>query len=140
MFCRNCGKPVAEQAVMCVECGVPPQNGNKFCWNCAEATEPAAEFCAKCGAGLKSAPVAASQYKSKMAAGLLGIFLGALGVHRFYLGYTAIGIIQVVVAVVGGIFTCGIATAAVAVWGLVEGILILTGSINRDAQGNPLRE
>src|SRR5262249_2074384 len=35
--------------------------------------------------------------KSKIAAGLLGIFVGGLGVHRFYLGYTSIGLIQIVV-------------------------------------------
>lgn len=138
MFCRNCGKEVAEQAVMCVHCGVPPRNGTKFCWNCGESTDPVAEFCVKCGAGLKAAPASGTQYKSKMAAGLLGIFLGALGIHRFYLGYTAIGLIQLLVSVIGGIVTCGIAAAAVGVWGLVEGILILTGSINKDAQGNPL--
>lgn len=32
--------------------------------------------------------------KSKLAAGLLGIFLGSLGVHNFYLGYTTKGLIQ----------------------------------------------
>ena len=30
MYCRNWGKEVAEQAVMCVACGVPPKNGKKF--------------------------------------------------------------------------------------------------------------
>ena len=33
MYCRNCGKEVAEQAVMCVACGVPPKSGKKFCQN-----------------------------------------------------------------------------------------------------------
>ena len=42
--------------------------------------------------------------KSKMAAGLLGIFLGSWGVHRFYLGYTGIGIAQIAVT----ICTCGV--------------------------------
>ena len=83
---------------------------------------------------------AGTEQKSKLVAGLLGIFLGALGIHRFYLGYNTIGIIQVVVSVVVGIPTCGIATAAVSIWGLVEGILILTGSINRDAKGVPLKD
>ncbi len=71
------------------------------------------------------------EQKSKLTAGLLGIFLGAWGVHRFYLGYTKMGVIQIVVTLV----TCGIGS----VWGLVEGILILCGkNITTDANGNPL--
>jgi TM2 domain-containing membrane protein YozV len=74
-----------------------------------------------------------------LTAALLGIFVGAFGIHRFYLGYNTIGIAQLVLGVLG-IVTCGITTIASAIWGLVEGILILTGSINRDAQGRPLTE
>jgi TM2 domain-containing membrane protein YozV len=81
----------------------------------------------------------ASEYKSKLAAGLLGIFLGGLGIHRFYLGYTGIGIAQLALGL-GGFLTCGITSIASGIWGLIEGIMILTGSINRDAQGLPLRD
>ena len=70
--------------------------------------------------------------RSKMAAALLGIFLGAWGVHNFYLGNTQRGIIQIVVTIV----TCGIG----GLWGFIEGIMILTGSINTDADGNPLKD
>ncbi len=71
--------------------------------------------------------------KSKMAAGLLGIFLGGFGVHRFYLGYAGIGVAQIFVT----LFTCGVG----ALWGFIEGILILTGStIIADASGKPLVE
>ena len=74
------------------------------------------------------------QAKSKIAAGLFGIFLGGFGVHRFYLGYTQIGVIQIVVT----IFTCGFGS----LWGFIEGILILVGheSFRTDADGRPLRE
>lgn len=68
--------------------------------------------------------------RSKMVAGLLGIFLGAWGVHRFYMGYTQMGIIQIAVTLV----TCGIG----GLWGFVEGIMILVGSMDRDADGLPL--
>lgn len=71
--------------------------------------------------------------KSRLVAGLLGIFLGGLGIHRFYLGYTGIGVAQIFVT----IFTCGIGS----LWGLIEGIMILANSgITTDAQGRPLRE
>jgi TM2 domain-containing membrane protein YozV len=56
----------------------------------------------------------------KLTAGLLGILLGGFGVHKFVLGYTNEGIIQIVITV----FTCGIGSLL----GLVEGILYLTKS------------
>lgn len=69
--------------------------------------------------------------KSKLTAGLLGILLGGFGIHRFYLGYTTMGIIQIVVTLV----TCGLGS----LWGLIEGILILCDKyITTDANGNPL--
>ena len=76
--------------------------------------------------------MAKGEAKSKIAAGLLGIFLGGLGIHRFYLGYVGIGIAQIIVTLV----TCG----AGALWGLVEGILILVGKIDTDAEGIPLKD
>ncbi|WP_308212264.1 TM2 domain-containing protein [Mumia quercus] len=72
--------------------------------------------------------------KSKLIAGLLGIFLGGFGIHRFYLGFTTIGVVQIVVT----ILTCGIGS----LWGFVEGILYLVGANGwkADAKGRPLKE
>ena len=71
---------------------------------------------------------------SRLLAGLLGILLGGLGVHRFLLGYTAIGVVQIIVT----ILTCG----AGHLWGLIEGIMILARAepFTRDAQGRPLTD
>ena len=55
--------------------------------------------------------------KSKLAAGLLGIFLGGFGVGRFYRGNTGLGVAQLVVTLV----TAG----AGWIWGFVEGIVVL---------------
>lgn len=66
-----------------------------------------------------------------MTAGLLGIFLGGLGIHNFYLGYTGKAIAQIALSLSFG---------AGAIWGLIEGIMILTGTINKDANGVPLKE
>jgi TM2 domain-containing membrane protein YozV len=55
--------------------------------------------------------------KSQLVAALLCFFLGGLGIHRFYLGYTAIGVIQLLTA--GG---CGI-------WVLIDFIRILIGDL-----------
>lgn len=72
--------------------------------------------------------------KSKIAAGLLGIFLGGLGVHNFYLGYTGKALAQLLIS----LLSCGFLAFASSIWGLIEGIMILTGSIDTDAQGNKL--
>lgn len=65
--------------------------------------------------------------KSKIVAGLLGIFLGSLGVDRFYLGYTGLGLLK--------LFTCG----GCGWWQLIDVILIFMGSVP-DAQGRKLRD
>ncbi len=58
--------------------------------------------------------------EKKIVAGILGILLGGLGIHKFYLGYTKEGIIQLVIS----IFTLGIGSLI----GFVEGIIYLTKS------------
>lgn len=82
-----------------------------------------------------------TQPKSKIVAGLLGIFLGGLGIHRFYLGYTKVAVIQLVLTLVLGIFTLGLGFI-VGLWGVVEGIMIIAGAaqFRTDAQGVPLRD
>lgn len=69
--------------------------------------------------------------KSKIVAALLQIFLSPFAVGRFYLGYTNIAVIQIVVT----IFSCGIG----AWWPIIDGILILMGRVP-DAQGRTLRD
>ncbi|NBP49752.1 MAG: TM2 domain-containing protein [Actinobacteria bacterium] len=63
----------------------------------------------------------------KILAGIMGILFGAFGVHKFVLGYTAEGVIMLVVSVVGFIL-CGVPTAVMAIIGLIEGIMYLTKS------------
>ncbi len=60
------------------------------------------------------------QENKKLVAGILGILLGSLGIHKFVLGYTKEGIIQIVLTFV----TCGFAS----IIGLIEGIIYLTKS------------
>lgn len=74
--------------------------------------------------------------KSKIAAGVLGILVGALGIHNFYLGYTGKGIAQLLITVL----TCGYGAFISWIWGLIEGILILTGSITVDGNGVPMKD
>ena len=109
-----------------------------FCTKCGAKNESTAEFCTECRASLKGKTVVSNngQQKSKIAAGILAIFLGCFGVHNFYLGYTGKAIGQLLIT----ILSCFILSPISAIWGLIEGILILTGSINVDAQGNELSD
>ncbi|MBQ4523178.1 MAG: TM2 domain-containing protein [Lachnospiraceae bacterium] len=64
------------------------------------------------------------EQKSKIAAGLLGIFLGSLGIHKFYLGYKKEGLIMLLVS----LLTCGFGASVMGIIGLIEGIMYLTKS------------
>ncbi|MEC3905946.1 TM2 domain-containing protein [Tamlana sp. 2201CG12-4] len=63
-----------------------------------------------------------------MLAGVLAILLGALGVHKFILGYNKEGVIMLVVSLVLGAFTCGAGVSLMGLVGLIEGIVYLTKS------------
>lgn len=111
-FCTNCGAELNENQDICLKCGVKINKNN--------------------GNPVNNDP----NVKSKVAAGLLAIFLGCFGVHNFYLGNTGKAVAQLLITVL----SCFVLSVVSAVWGLIEGILILTGSINTDANGNPLRD
>ncbi|MBQ3573416.1 MAG: TM2 domain-containing protein [Clostridia bacterium] len=132
MYCKNCGKEINENAAICVACGFAKGTGNSYCYNCGKAVTPGAQVCMNCGFSLNDAKSGnPNAQKSKLTAGLLGIFLGGLGVHNFYLGYTGKAIAQIILSLCFGVG---------AIWGLIEGIMILTGSISTDADGNPLKD
>lgn len=136
MYCKNCGSPMDSGAAVCVRCGFARGTGSAYCPNCGRLTQAGAVVCVSCGASLNARTFG----KNRIVAGLLAIFLGSLGLHNFYLGNTNRAITQVAVSVVGGIVSCGLATLAVEIWALVEGIQILCGKINEDADGVPLRD
>jgi len=81
------------------------------------------------GAPFGRHPVTGEPYsdKSRLAAGLLELFLGGLGAGRWYLGDNGIALLQLV--------TCG----GCGIWALIDAILMLTGSV-RDRYGRPLRD
>ena len=67
--------------------------------------------------------------KSKVAFVLLGVFLGSLGIHNFYIGRTKQGVIQLLISVL----SAGMLSIASWIWAIVD---ICT--INADASGVPL--
>ena len=137
MYCRNCGNEMHNEAVVCVKCGVPAGKGNNYCPNCGVETHPDAVVCVNCGVGFAPAEEKpAANAKSKLAAGLLAIFLGCYGVHNFYLGYTGKAVAQLLIT----LLSCGFGVVVTGIWALIEGIQVLTGKIDRDAKGNLLGE
>lgn len=112
MFCKNCGQEIADNAAVCVNCGV----------------------------AVETAPVVSD--KKKIVAALLAFFLGALGIHNFYLGHKKKAIIQLALTIVGYVLTAligfgAILNSIVGIWAFVEFIMILIGKID-DAEGKPL--
>ncbi len=116
MFCRNCGKPIDPNAAVCINCGFSNGTGDNHCPNCGNATNVGMTYCTMCGASLMNQRPMVEQ-KSKLAGGLLGIFLGSLGVHNFYLGYTTKAVIQLVLTVA----TCGIGSIILRDMGIYRG-------------------
>lgn len=100
-YCPNCGAQIDDKAVVCVHCGV---------------AQPS----------LNPQSSAASELNAKwLTVLLLCIFLGGLGIHRFYVGKIGSGIVQLLTA--GG---CG-------VWAVIDLIMILTGNFE-DSEGNKI--
>ena len=134
MFCKNCGAEINENAAVCLNCGFAKGTGEKFCSVCGKEINPGAVICTACGAAVKGTTVASAngEQKSKLVAVLLAFFLGYIGIHDFYLGYTKFGIIKIVLTVCTG-FGGGI-------WALIDFIRLLTGSLNKDANGVDLKK
>lgn len=110
---------------------------SRYCTKCGAVNDDIAQNCVTCQAPLSpvggyqpmqsvnpGAPGAMNQQlpgaDKKLVAGICGILLGGFGVHKFILGYTTEGIIQIVIT----ILTCG----AGGIIGIIEGIIYLTKS------------
>ena len=93
----------------------------------SEFAEDAKETASEFADSAKDAFDKASGDNKKVLAGILGILLGWLGVHKFILGYNKEGMILLVLGVLG-FFTCGITSGISGIIGLVEGIIYLTKS------------
>jgi TM2 domain-containing membrane protein YozV len=74
--------------------------------------------------------------KYKYLAAVLALFFGWLGIHRLYLGFYRLALIQITLTVV--LYVSGLAGFA-ALWGFIESILLFGGQIHKDAKGRPLK-
>ena len=78
-----------------------------------------------------------TQRRTKLVAALLAFLVGTLGIHRFYLGYTKIGIAMLAITILGNYVFCGMGWLISGTWAIVDGIMILTDNL-KDADGQPL--
>lgn len=107
-FCSHCGNAVSPMAAACPQCGHPVAT--------QQATgQPIGQPIGQPAVGQPLAnPYAPA--KSRVTAGVLGILLGGLGIHKFYLGKIGLGVVYVLF----------FWTYIPAIIGLVEGIIYLT--------------
>ena len=139
MYCRNCGAAFQPGTFVCTKCGVPAGAGNRFCPNCSSPTDVNAVMCVTCGvyfAPPQNFAPPGVVAKSNLVAALLAFFLGTFGVHNFYLGYTNKAVAQLLIT----ILSCGALAVVSQIWAIVEMVQLLTGSINADANGCPLKK
>lgn len=143
MYCKNCGRQI-QSGEICNECTSILNTtvvGNSEKFNVVEEVKTtnnnysSSNYSNTNYTTNQNTTYNVQNQKSKIAAGLFGIFLGAFGVHNFYLGYTGKAIAQLLITVL----SCGAFSFISVIWGFIEGILALCGDM-KDANGNELKE
>lgn len=136
MICKNCSANIDDNVAYCPYCGVPndaqgsqqsqnenynqnEQQSGQYFYNGQQNYQYQQQNMNYNPQQMNTEPT-----KDKLVAGLLAIFLGTLGIHKFYLGYTKSGVIMLLVS----LLTFGVGATVMAVIALIEGILYLTKS------------
>jgi len=130
MQCEYCSNAIPAGSTKCPSCGAPVNAAALAAEAAVPAAQPAAPQVIFVNNNTPQNNVQIPP-KSKTTAALLAFFLGALGIHNFYLGYTVRGVIQLILSLTFfGLFISG-------PWALIEFILILVGSL-KDVHGRNL--
>ena len=122
---------MATQYVTCPRCSAQNSSLNTTCMTCGSAL-PIAPMPMQQVPNYGGAPPAGAD--KKILAGILGIVLGGLGIHKFVLGYNQEGVILIgvyLVSIVIAMVTCGIGIPLIfvpTIIGIIEGIIYLTKS------------
>ena len=122
MKCTKCGGELPEGSKFCFFCGAAQTAPEKIkCAKCGGELPDGSKFCYFCGAAQSPSP--AARRKNRTTYQLLAFFLGGLGVHSFYAGYTGKGIVQLLLC----------CTGVSSIWALID---IFT--VTKDADGVPM--
>lgn len=149
MFCKYCGTQTSDGSDVCPNCKSKfnnepveveavkvEENTNSNQNTNTNANSTQTTYTDNTNTGSNNSTSSNPEQKSRLAAGLLGIFLGLFGVHNFYLGFNGKAIAQLLIT----ILSCFVLSPVSAIWGFIEAIMILTGSTKTDASGNPLKD
>ena len=121
-FCPNCGAIINDDtANNCVVCGnllIDDIQPKIYSFKVSDSVQD-------------NTSTLSSYGKSKLVAIVLALFLGIYGVHNFYLGYNKKAIIQLLIT----FLTLGVGSIISGIWAIIDIILILRGSIDKDAKG-----
>ena len=63
MFCTNCGQAIANNAAICIHCGVAVGTEKRFCGNCGQAVNENQAICLKCGVPLQQTSSSSSGFQ-----------------------------------------------------------------------------
>jgi hypothetical protein len=153
-FCRSCGMRISSPELAAPN-SYSPQPPRPYAWKTDEyQTQSAARPTSSHSHPLTNQPYAGGQHyppapltyqqpavfiqpvmiaanKSRVAYILLGLFLGGLGIHNFYAGYSGRGLTQLLLNLF--LFWTLVVPIAIGIWALIEVI-----TVDRDARGNPL--
>ncbi|HKL73016.1 MAG TPA: zinc-ribbon domain-containing protein [Candidatus Onthovivens sp.] len=105
MYCQKCGKQIADGSKFCEICGAVQFEGG--------AQSSGVKMNLDSDAGQK-----------KLLFGLLGIFLGSLGIHYFIIGNSSRGVTYLLIT----LLTFGVGAVIMGLISLIEGIIALTMS------------
>lgn len=153
-YAADGGENREENGGFCTECGAPLSPGQKYCGRCGSRTGQTGENSGHgdgenrengtCGQGYGAH---GAGRKSAVLAAVLAFVTGAYGIHNFYLGYTERGVWQAALSCGGwamlvipffGWIAGPAMMCAAGIWGLYDGIIILSGGLKTDASGMPL--
>ncbi len=137
MFCPQCYHELNDSDQFCYYCGAKIELPIQHCPNCGHEIHKQDHNCSHCGYQLPLQRTKVVYPKRKIVAIILGLILGGLGIHNFYLGYSSKGFFQIVLFFVG-LLTFGATTFLAIIWGLIDVCALLLGIINRDGDDHLL--